>query len=102
MQKYMVMVQHNDQKVAYIEFKSVNDKQAKIDSVNVYKNYVNEKFFQPSYAKGTSGNFTGVKPAIRYYSVSKWVESQTATNAWGQLSGGYWQLLKDEEKTEIL
>lgn len=98
MNKYMVMVQHEDQKVAYLEFKSPNHKQAKKEAVNIFENYKNETKFIPSYAKGTSGNFTGSKPRIKYYSVSKWVVSNTAVNAWGGLCGGSWESLKDEEK----
>ena len=88
--KYMLTIQHDYQKVAYVEFRSENDNKAKEQAERIFNNYQTEKYFQPTFGNGTSGNFSGIKPRITGHWVSKWVSSEIAVNAWGQSSGGYW------------
>ena len=89
MNKYMLTIQHDDQKVAYIEFKSENDDQAKITGENIFRNYATEESFIPRYPV-SSGNFTGLKPRIKSHYVSKWNSDVNALNANGRPCGGYW------------
>jgi hypothetical protein len=90
MNKYMLTIQHVSQKVAYIEFNSESNEQAKLDGELIFSNYKNISSFMSNMGKGMSGNFTGAKPPIVEYHFSEWVRSKTATNAWGAPSGGYW------------
>lgn len=88
MNKYQLTVQHDFQKVAYIEFQAESDDAAKIQAEKILSNYKNQPFFSPVYPM--SGNFTGQKPRITNTWVAKWIYSAIATNAWGGSSGGYW------------
>lgn len=88
--KYMLTVQHENQKVAYIEFTAENDELAKTGGENLFRTYKSLPNFIPLWSKGVSGNFTGAKPAIKNHHVSKWILSETATNANGVFCGGYW------------
>lgn len=87
--KYMLTIQHEFQKVAYIEFKSDSDDQAKQAGEDIFANYKGVSSLDGRYYP-TSANFSGVKPPIKSHHVSKWVLSDTAVNGWGELSGGYW------------
>lgn len=88
-EKYMLTIQHEDQKVAYFEFTSSDDESAKKSAENKLSEYNEKKGFAPIYP--FSGNFSGIKPAIKNTHVSKWIFSNTAQNAWNNFSGGYWK-----------
>ncbi len=88
--KFMLTIQHECQKVAYIEFKADNILKALEVGESLFVEYKTQKNFiqkQPY----VSGNFSGYKPPIKSHHVSKWVGDTNATNALGQPSGGYWK-----------
>lgn len=93
MAKYMLTVQHSQQKVAYLEFLASDDSDAKTKGEQLFKLYQSESDFRTK-APYITGNFSGAKPPITNHWVSKWLESETAINAWGQYCGGYWETLQ--------
>lgn len=94
MNKYMLTIQHDQQKVAYIEFTAENNNQAKIRGNAIFEQYKNEPVFRPTAWGVITGNFSGHKPRITDRYISVWVKSPTACNAWGAPSGGYWKGIK--------
>jgi hypothetical protein len=92
MKQYMLTVQHEEQKVIYIPFMSSSDKKAKQEGERIYSEYKTHDTIIPVYP--ITGNFTGTKPPVKYWEVSKWVSDQNACNAWGRPCGGYWKTLK--------
>lgn len=90
MSKYMLTIQHDNQKVAYIEFDSSDDELAKQQGESIFKQYEKQPEFIPRWPDIT-GNFSGYKPRIENRRISKWIESNTITNGWGRASGGYWK-----------
>lgn len=88
----MLTVQHDNQKVAYIEFNSEGDKTAKEQAEHIFADYKSKPSFVPKQPY-ESGNFSGNKTAIKSHDVSKWIASNTAVNAWGANSGGYWSTI---------
>lgn len=98
MNKYMLTIQHAEQKVAYLEFMAENDEQARRQGEALFSEYASHPNFTPGYARHSSGNFSGPKPRIISHRVSIWIKSETATNAWGSLSGGYWSNLPESEE----
>ena len=95
MNKYMLTVQHYFQKVAYIEFKADNDEQARIKAESIFDQYKKEPVFAPTSLGAITGNFSGQKPRIEGHWLSKWVLSDTACNAWGRPTGGYWGSMEE-------
>ena len=93
--KYMLTIQHEEQKVSYTEFLADSDKLALSQAEIIFKNYQSQEFFMRKYPY-ISGNFTGRKPQIKNHHVSKWVNSETAVSAWGFFTGGYWKILKGQ------
>lgn len=93
--KYMLTIQHDFQKVAYIEFKADNNEQAKVKAESLFNAYKNESIFTPTSYRAVTGNFSGYKPSIKGHWISKWVLSDTACNAWGRPTGGYWGAMED-------
>ena len=90
MNKYMLTIQHDYQKVAYICYKAENTKQAESKAESIFKAYKLEPVFKPTRLGAITGNFEGHKPRIKGHWLSKWIPNANSCNAWGQLSGGYW------------
>ena len=90
--KYMLTIQHDDQKVAYIEFTADNDLAALKAGESIFQQYKTVSAFMPRMYE--SGNFTGYKPPIKSCHVSKWVNDANACNAWGRPCGGYWSTIE--------
>lgn len=97
MEKYNLTIQHEYQKVAYIEFRAENDSIALSVANGLLNEYKAKDSFIPRYPM--SGNFSGVKPPIKSYHVSKWVNNPNSVNAWGMPCGGYWSqsAMKNQE-----
>ena len=89
MNKYMLTIQHDFQKVAYICYKAENTEQAEIKAKSLFNEYKLAPVFVPKNPYIT-GNFSGRKPAIKGHWLQKWVKDANSVNAWGQSSGGYW------------
>ena len=90
MHKYMLTIQHEEQKVAYINFVAKGDVSARKEAEILLDEY-NQKEFIIQKFPNISANFYGVKPKIVSTHLSKWKNSETATNAWGLYCGGYWK-----------
>ena len=90
--KYMLTIQHDYQKVAYIEFKADSDNAAIRTGEFIFEQYKTIPTFSQSHQE--SGNFTGRKPPIKAHHISKWVNNANAANAWGQPCGGCWSTIK--------
>ena len=91
--KYMLTIQHDQQKVAYIEFQADNDSAAMKAGESIFACYKTIPAFIPR-APHESGNFIGYKPPIKSRNVSKWIENVIARNAWGRPCGGYWSTIE--------
>lgn len=94
--RYMLTIQHNQQKVAYIEFEAGNDNAAIETGESILKRYKAAPAFMPRMPY-ESGNFTGYKPSIKTHYLSKWVDNVNVCNAWGVPCGGYWSTIKEKE-----
>jgi len=109
MNKYMLSIQHTNQKVTYIEFKSGNDNTARVKGDSLLAEYKRIPRMVTSsgrrYGKTQDGIYDGVvysgnhggflpPETITNTWLSKFVKSDTACDAWGRPCGGYWQELE--------